>query len=149
VHIAVRQQIRRRLGLLSIVLYLTLFVIALDDTCEYDMSSLCQQASTSTLNITLLKLLTDTLLVHCTICDTYISQHNRLLGGLWPVRGGCLTKPKRENMFYVPQRPYLTLGTLREQVVYPRSTEAAAAAGVQDTQLLEVLQQASHVADIL
>eukprot|EP01094_Clydonella_sp_ATCC50884_P023241 TRINITY_DN5522_c0_g2_i2.p1 TRINITY_DN5522_c0_g2~~TRINITY_DN5522_c0_g2_i2.p1 ORF type:complete len:658 (+),score=221.80 TRINITY_DN5522_c0_g2_i2:128-2101(+) len=44
----------------------------------------------------------------------------RVLGGLWPLCSGRLTKPRDTSLFYVPQKPYLAPGTLRDQLTYPK-----------------------------
>lgn len=59
----------------------------------------------------------------------------RVLGGLWPIVSGRLAKPSQHisddneygcGIFYVPQRPYTCLGTLRDQIIYPLSCDEAA-----------------------
>jgi len=73
----------------------------------------------------------------------------RILGGLWPVYGGTVRKPPARDFTYIPQRPYLSLGTLRDQVIYPHSRAEMRERGKTDDDLMKVLAvvQLEHIVE--
>lgn len=72
----------------------------------------------------------------------------RVLAGLWPLYGGSLSRPASSQQFYVPQRPYLALGTLRDQVTYPLTwAESVRLKGATDETIIQLLSDV-HLADI-
>jgi len=44
----------------------------------------------------------------------------RMISGLWKPLNGNIERPKREDLLFIPQKPYLILGSLREQLCYPK-----------------------------
>lgn len=63
----------------------------------------------------------------------------RAIAGLWRTGSGTVTRDT--PAFFLPQRPYCTLGSLREQLTYPADVEAAAA--FSDDALLATLARVS------
>ena len=72
------------------------------------------------------------------------SSLTRILGGLWPVYRGLVSRPRSTGMdgiFFLPQRPYLPTGTLRDQVIYPHTEMDMRASGRRDADLLPILEE--------
>lgn len=53
--------------------------------------------------------------------------------------GGTVYKPPAKEFTYIPQRPYLCTGTLRDQIIYPDTREEMLAKGRTDEALLAIL----------
>ena len=70
----------------------------------------------------------------------------RAIAGLWPWGAGKIVLPDSSRMMFMPQRPYLPLGTLREAVVYP-----AAAGKFSDDEVKQALLRCGldHLVDRL
>ncbi|MBG1240950.1 ABC transporter ATP-binding protein/permease [Nostoc sp. NZL] len=60
----------------------------------------------------------------------------RALAGLWNSGTGVIVRPELEEMLFLPQRPYMILGTLREQLIYPN-----AKVNLSDEELHQVLHR--------
>jgi len=59
----------------------------------------------------------------------------RAIAGLWSCGTGEVNRPQLADIFFLPQKPYMILGSLRSQLLYPRLD-----AQVTDQHLQEVLE---------
>lgn len=60
----------------------------------------------------------------------------RAIAGLWNAGSGRIIRPPLEEMLFLPQRPYMIMGTLREQLLYPRGDR-----NIENEKLQDILQQ--------
>ncbi|MFM7087165.1 MAG: ABC transporter ATP-binding protein/permease [Cyanobium sp.] len=60
----------------------------------------------------------------------------RLISGLWTTATGVVQRPAEGELLFIPQKPYMLLGSLREQLCYPQSPERFS-----DAQLRHVLEE--------
>ncbi len=60
----------------------------------------------------------------------------RAIAGLWDSGTGTIIRPKLEEILFLPQRPYMVLGTLRNQLIYPQTH-----VNMTDDELHQILQQ--------
>jgi ATP-binding cassette subfamily D (ALD) long-chain fatty acid import protein len=68
----------------------------------------------------------------------------RIVAGLWPVYRGLVSKPRNvgvDGIMFLPQRPYLSIGTLRDQVIYPDSEVEMRENRRSDAELQRILEE--------
>ena len=66
----------------------------------------------------------------------------RAIAGLWDAGTGTIIRPEADQILFLPQRPYMVAGSLREQLLYPNGSLE-----VEDSQLQQVLAQV-NLADL-
>jgi putative ATP-binding cassette transporter len=75
----------------------------------------------------------------------------RAIAGLWTSGSGIIERLDTSDVYFLPQRPYCPLGSLRDQLLYPSNIDSqedaiedyttAPTATIPDVQLLEILKQ--------
>jgi len=60
----------------------------------------------------------------------------RMISGLWNPRKGNVERPASGDLLFIPQKPYMILGSLREQLCYPADEDR-----FNDDQLKAVLEE--------
>ncbi|RHZ85670.1 hypothetical protein Glove_63g98 [Diversispora epigaea] len=68
-------------------------------------------------------------------------QIDPVIAQLWPLYRGRLSRPNVGDILYIPQRSYLVIGTLRDQIIYPFSHADMIRANRTDEELLEILRR--------
>ena len=67
----------------------------------------------------------------------------RTIAGLWPGASGTLERPALPDLMFLPQRPYMVPGNLRDQLLYPYPDR-----GLTDDKIREVVEKV-NLADVL
>jgi vitamin B12/bleomycin/antimicrobial peptide transport system ATP-binding/permease protein len=80
----------------------------------------------------------------------------RALAGIWPFGRGTIKQPATARVLFLPQKPYLTIGTLRDQLTYPARGDAFTDSVLRQTlrdcglpQLVDRLEEEQHWAQVL
>ena len=66
----------------------------------------------------------------------------RAIAGLWRTGTGVIHHPPLDDIFFLPQQPYMQYGTLRSQLIYP-----SAKSSLGDERLLQILEEV-HLAPL-
>ncbi len=66
----------------------------------------------------------------------------RAIAGLWQSGSGTIHRPPLDQILFLPQKPYMILGTLRDQLTYPNTDQT-----IDDTGLKDLLEKV-NLADL-
>ncbi|MDM9382481.1 ABC transporter ATP-binding protein/permease [Chlorogloeopsis sp. ULAP01] len=64
----------------------------------------------------------------------------RAIAGLWNAGTGQIIRPPLAQMMFLPQRPYMVLGSLRSQLLYPKTSGE-----ISESKMHEVLEQVNLI----
>ena len=64
----------------------------------------------------------------------------RVMCGLWPQVSGTIHRPRQDDIYFLSQVNFVPVGTLREIIIYPKTTEQFRADGGTDASLREILE---------
>lgn len=67
----------------------------------------------------------------------------RTIAGLWPGASGLLKRPAADQLMFLPQRPYMIEGGLRDQLLYPYPDR-----GANEEEILGILEEV-NLSDVL
>ena len=59
----------------------------------------------------------------------------RTIAGIWPFGAGTISLPNKKNIMFLPQKPYMPLGTLEEALLFPDNIPL-----LPETKLIELLE---------
>jgi putative ATP-binding cassette transporter len=111
-----------------------------DENCKIiklEKLNICTPSKTKTLVEALsFELRTNQSLIIMGASGTGKSSVLRTIAGLWPGGGGSLERPAFDHLMFLPQRPYMVDGNLRDQLLYPYPDR-----GVTDDEIRAVLEE--------
>ncbi|MCE5286236.1 MAG: ABC transporter ATP-binding protein/permease [Pelosinus sp.] len=80
----------------------------------------------------------------------------KTLAGIWPLGQGTIQIPQKQSLLFLPQKPYLPLGTLRDVILYPFERGANTAKRLREVMfmcqlghLIEALDKTANWSQIL
>jgi putative ATP-binding cassette transporter len=72
----------------------------------------------------------------------------RVIAGIWPYGSGEIVFPEKKNIMYLPQKPYMPIGTLEEALLFPDDIgslpESTLVQLLQEVHLPELVNELNH-----